>query len=548
MEIGRELMRRREPGFESVEAVVAMIQKQVSKRLVEMGAVVEAGAEPEARLRQAISEIEDKEVRRKWEGVMAELEEARQRLGQAAGDWEAVDAWMHEIERRFEAATGREGSRERGKTYAGRQLIYEDSRRDVEVEIGEGLMRELRKGMELLLRSARWLTAEAARRGEEELQVVYERLVKEEGKKEVSGPKFWHGVQEFVYGAGSGCMKGLDEEFAKKWDRVLEIKGEQRRVAYTEEELREKVAQEFGGAEGGWERGRYNSPDVMIRARGLEAIRRGDYQLVLGELHMAANTLRTYLFTCQHPNPIELFQAIERDTRTLNVAPILSGDFRGGRHTIALVFKKDVYLEMDMGAPAPAHGKVLTIGSLIIEKGADGLVVRDRERTIEFSAVQAFAEYLSKHVVDNFRVLSSRPHTPRVSIDKLVVCRESWQVELEEMSFAHEASEASRYAAARRWGQRRGMPRQVFYKAGDEVKPSYMDFDSPLYVEMLSRAVRRSERKAGGAMRVSEMLPRAEEAWLEDGVGRRYTCELRMVSVDEGRRSEEGGEEERKGR
>ena len=45
----------------------------------------------------------------------------------------------------------------------------------------------------------------------------------------------------------------------------------------------------------------------MIAAASPQAIREGHYQFVMGELHMAANTLSSSLFVAQHPTPDELF-------------------------------------------------------------------------------------------------------------------------------------------------------------------------------------------------------------------------------------------------
>ncbi len=62
-----------------------------------------------------------------------------------------------------------------------------------------------------------------------------------------------------------------------------------------------------------------------------------------------------------------------------------------------------------------------------------------------------------------------------------------------------------------------------------------MDFDSPVYVNILAKAVRRMARKEPGGRAVfTEMLPSPEQAWLTDDQGEAYTSELRFVAVDEG--------------
>ncbi|MYR90262.1 lantibiotic dehydratase, partial [Streptomyces sp. SID685] len=61
----------------------------------------------------------------------------------------------------------------------------------------------------------------------------------------------------------------------------------------------------------------------------------------------------------------------------------------------------------------------------------------------------------------------------------------------------------------------------------------YVDFDSPVYLTILAKAARRLARKDPGArLKVSEMLPTPEQAWLTDDEGSRYTSELRFVAVD----------------
>jgi aspartyl/asparaginyl-tRNA synthetase len=127
------------------------------------------------------------------------------------------------------------------------------------------------------------------------------------------------------------------------------------------------------------------------------------------------------------------------------------------------------------------------------------------------------------------------PHSPRIYFDDLVVSRESWSLPAAEVEWTRQTDEAERFLAARRWQRRHGMPRVVFVKLPTEVKPFYVDFDSPAYVAGLGRAIEREVERGGGGeqvMSVTEMLPGVEQAWLRDGEGRRYTSELRIVAVD----------------
>ena len=73
----------------------------------------------------------------------------------------------------------------------------------------------------------------------------------------------------------------------------------------------------------------------------------------------------------------------------------------------------------------------------------------------------------------------------------------------------------------------------MFVKSPLETKPFYVDFTSPIFVELLATATRRATRAgADGQFSVTEMLPNTDEAWLADANGDRYAAEVRFVAFD----------------
>jgi len=78
------------------------------------------------------------------------------------------------------------------------------------------------------------------------------------------------------------------------------------------------------------------------------------------------------------------------------------------------------------------------------------------------------------------------------------------------------------------------MPRFVFFKAPVEPKPCYLDFESPILVDIFCKMVRRTQDagSAGAQIEISEMLPTPDQIWLTDAENNRYTNELRLVVVD----------------
>ncbi|HYP52119.1 MAG TPA: lantibiotic dehydratase, partial [Pyrinomonadaceae bacterium] len=344
---------------------------------------------------------------------------------------------------------------------------------------------------------------------------------------------FWQRAQPVLYGTDDS---GIGERFQKRWAEILNLPPGLRRVSYESAALRQRVLEAFDAPEAGWKAARYHSPDVMIGATSAEAIRRGDYYLVLGEMHLSSNTLGASLFMEQHPAQDEFFRALEYDQPEPRIIPLPPKTWRGltTRTSVSLISPKDIRLEVTSNSCGVETCETLNIGALVMEESDGELVVRTRDNSRRFDVMKAFGEVMLILAIDAFRMLPRAPRTPRVTIDRVVVCRESWAFGADEFAFANEKDEAARFLAARRWAQEHGMPRFVFVKTPVEVKPFYVDFASPIYVDIFAKMVRRTQEHGaeGARVSVSEMLPRADETWLPDADGERYTSELRLVAVD----------------
>jgi hypothetical protein len=149
--------------------------------------------------------------------------------------------------------------------------------------------------------------------------------------------------------------------------------------------------------------------------------------------------------------------------------------------------------------------------------------------------VEFFAAFLSMVVVNAFRHVSPAAHTPRVSVDRLVLFRESWRMPVEHLgALTAAAGEAEQYLAARRLVAALGLPDRCFVKVATETKPVYVDFTSPLYVASLCTMLRGAREAAGGGaeIRITEMLPTPDQAWVPDADGNRYLAEIRLHVTD----------------
>jgi len=535
-EIAGELLRMSAAnGLRNEAEVYPLLEACVAQGLIAWELGVPLEEHPERRLRQLLERIEDDGLRSEALQQLDELTTALAAVARATGNAAELDQAIEQLEARFTRLTGQAATREPGKIYAARTLVYEDCRRDVEVEIGQHVLQELGPPLALLLQSARWLTYQLAAVMRRSFKEIYNRLASQSGNRVVDGVSFWMQAQPILFGKNVRALDELSEQLQRRWANVLNLEPGQRQRDYRSEELREKVAAAFAAPHAGWPYARYHSPDVMIAAASAEAVQRGEYQFVLGEMHLALNTLSAGVQVAQHPAPEQLFHALETDlpeTRLVSVPP-KEWETLTTRTRLALVAPKDYRLIFGNDPAGVPPTKAVPIGSLVVEERGGELIVRTRDHRLAFNIIEALADALSNLVVDHFKLLRPQGHTPRVTIDKLIIAREAWHFPPPALAWAHLTEEAARFLAARRWAQQHALPTRVFVKVPVEAKPCYVDFSSPVLVNVLAKLVRRTVASAAeGMVQVTEMKPEVEEVWLADGAGAQYTAELRLVALD----------------
>jgi hypothetical protein len=542
-QIAQRLLRGRIEGLRNEREIYAILDGLLTQNLIVWQWEVPVDAFPERRLRELLERIEDKSLREAALSSLSELEHARDAISAAAGDPAKLDAALSVLEETFTTLTGEAPTRAAGRTYAARTLVYEDCRRSTQVEIGSDLINELTAPLGLLLQSARWLTYEAAKVLRAELRRVYRELVKKNGQARcVNGLSFWMQAQVQMFANSTNEQKsleapvlsGLQGIFQQRWEDVLGIHDGQREVKRSSSELRERVSKAFAAPHAGWSFGRYHSPDVMIATRDAESIKSGDYHFVMGELHLANNTIGNSVFFEQHADPQELIAAVESDLPNVRAVPMTPKEWLTNRMNYRFISSKDYRIEFTVKSFNGQRDRTIPIAELVVEENDDGLVARTRDGRLCFDMIELFGGMFSGLVVNQFKLLRDLPHTPRITIDRLVVSREAWRFTAADLAFATIKDDADRYLAARRWAQSNSLPRFVFVKVPVETKPMYVDFDSPTFVRLLAKTIRHQaqEGSEGATIAFSEMLPAFEQLWLPDAEGNRYTSELRIVALD----------------
>ncbi|MFC6576108.1 lantibiotic dehydratase [Planomonospora parontospora] len=507
-----------------------LLERLVERELITWDAALPVGREAEEVLRTRIAGIGDLDVRREAAAGLARLCAAREAVAAAAGDAVALRGALAGLDAEFTALTGGVPRRRDGQMYAGRTLCYEDTARDLDVTVGTVLLDELAAPLEVILTTARWLTAELADAYATALRELHDDLREDTGDGPVSLADLMSLAQGLFWGEGRRPADDVAEDFTRRWESLFGLEQDSARVRLSAADLAEAVARLFPARRPGWSTARLHSPDLQICATDVEAINRGDYQVVLGELHAAWPTFDCDLFTVWHPEVHRLRDELSADVGEHRVRLLYPAAWprQTGRVAASLTGVTDRLLGF-AAAPGADPDRLLPATAVTVSD-EDGELVATAPDGHRWPLIEMFAGMLNGLAVDAFKLALPVPHAPRITIDRLVIARETWRTTVAETGLAAVTDERERYLATRAWRARLGLPDRVFIKIGTEVKPCYSDLTSPHYVGVLCTMLRTAGDDA--SVTITEALPTPDQAWVPDHAGNRYFSELRLQITD----------------
>lgn len=519
----------REHRLDGPEQVMALLADLVARRWLTWDLDLAGPLHTDDELAALAERITDSAIGEPLRSAVGRLAAAKRRVTEDWDDPDRLDRALAALDATFVELSGVDATRRHGKSYSGRTVVYPESRRDVAVDLGGPFVDALAP-LGPLADSARWLSWRVRELFLPHVLAAYRKLLAR-GIDAPDAMALWLACLPLLASALPRALAMSREEFDARWRRVLAPEPGQRVLHRTTAELARGVAAEFASPRPGWSEARVCCPDIMM----IDGVAPGEPFLVLGEMHLALNTLDYQATARQHPDMAALRDMLSADFPGPRLLMALPKDARPRltpRSHPALVRPTDYRLLLNPKHPTPADG-ILVAASDVQVREQDGdlvLVLPDGNR---FDVMDLFAEQLKEPVSQVFGLLPGA-RRPRVVVDSMVVARESWTVPARKAAFAMCGDERERFVAARGWARRLGLPRFVFVKSPLETKPFFVDFDAPPFVEVLARTVRRLMREpGGGTVTVVEMLPEPDQCWLTDGQGRGYTAELRLVLVEQ---------------
>ena len=225
---------------------------------------------PAQRLRQRLAAITVPDLRAAAIAQVAQVEAAAQQV-QAATTATELDAAIGAVETTFTALTEQASIRSAGKLYAGRTLVYEDTVRDVQVQLGGQLLQGMQRPLAGLLTSARWLAHALANACRSHLRATYQQLATKQGAPLVEFTQFFPLINSELFDSeqakpSQALTRQAQEQFRERWAAILGLPQAGRRLDYTSADLEPRIYAAFAAPDSGWPWGHYHCPDLMLDA------------------------------------------------------------------------------------------------------------------------------------------------------------------------------------------------------------------------------------------------------------------------------------------
>jgi hypothetical protein len=417
-----------------------------------------------------------------------------------------------------------------GRMYVGRFPLYEDCERNLTLVLGRPLLDILETWLAPLMRLYRVAgQVAAARLNERYARVLAGAAPDEHGDMDLVG---------FIHAVHTGgvlhreLVEELQAELAALW--LEQVPTGTATAELCEEDLN-RIA--VGLRRGQPDHVRFGnvlgvglvSPDLLLAAPDLAAVRAGLVRVDIGEVHPGVPMAM---------QPVAL-QFLDDTQTALDWANRLLAPGR-----VQLAASSVTYHRSCVEWPVVPHLWEVVLPGAASRCPPDRQIPIGRGRVVLREGIVTFTDRPTGRMEDIVSLLSSDLQRvlfaiagdvlgaavpQRLSFGDVRVKRRSWTfgvggADVDRPPDArHPAEDYDDYMTFVRWALKQGLPRHVFFRASDEPKPIYMDLRNPLSVDAFAKQTRKPR-----TIVVTEMSPAPGELWFEDANGH-HTSELRTT-------------------
>jgi hypothetical protein len=267
-----------------------------------------------------------------------------------------------------------------------------------------------------------------------------------------------------------------------------------------------------------------SSPDLLLLADDVGAVREGRFRIVVGECHDTALLWGWPLRF--HPERDRVRDDVAQALRTAIGDQVVASVLPGRRVKITPFEYPGPTVELSAASAKPAVDRIPAheVGTRVV----DGRPVLHADRVGDFTLHNGELHTVAHRTFGLPRVVPPKgwelgEHTPRLRIGDVVVQRERWRVRARDLFPGTYAGDDLRLMVDyRRAARRLGLPRYLFARVEGDRKPVYVDGHSRLLLQLLNHLAADKE------LVLTEMLPRPDQLWLSGSTGR-FCSELRFT-------------------
>lgn len=509
------------------QRVERVLSQMLRRRIVAWDANIPVDVRAEDILRSRVAAVGDPDLSARFTAILGTLDRLREEIARAVSAEELVLA-LDQLDEYFTTVTGVSATREEGKAYAGRTLCYQDTLRDCRVYLGGEFLDRIARPLALVADAADWFGGRLAELVEREVAAMVRAASARH--EQVALSDVWPQVLALFWGDKALPVQTATRELAEKWRAVIALPEDAGtcRVELSCADIGERARTEFATDARYAPHLAVHSPDLQVAAGSVEAVNAGDCTVVLGELHACLATL-DLPFLDWTSTEGSVRDRVNAAIAAPRLVPLLPVDWarNSGRLVPAPVGAGDRLIGFTR-APYDDRARIDAAVAITLTE-TDGTVTAATPDGRTWSIPELLGVPISVVAADAFKIGLDRPHTPRATLDGLVLFRETWRMPLSAVALPARPDRHADYLAVRRWIAECGLPDRAFAKFAGETKPSLLDFTSPTLVLSFANFVRRSlAHDAEAVVTLSEPLPVPEDSWLQDSAGERYVSELRL--------------------
>jgi len=503
-----------------------LVEHLVSKR------IVRRGWQMSPRERQPIDRIlrwlDDAAVpeafRQTWHFRLEKLESARR------------DYAMGTLERRMEcldtlnqllAEAGVDLSRETGAMYVGRYPVYEDCSRNMNISLGQGLLRQINEDLAPLMRIHQWLIKAIAHQLNQAFIEVWEQRKNALTQTPVDFLDLLNTLAPLLPAIEARIVTDLEQRLENAWIQQLEGFADNLDVqlrAADIECLINRLDAGLGVSHFEVFGSNYHSPDFLLSSASVDDINRGDYTIIVGEVHPAVHTLSQPVAAPFGPFNTQVNEEVKAIFEHPRLILADSPQSYQRSHIDWPLQPSYRQLVLPSGGGSVAAHQQFAAGRAKVTYANGRLQVIDALGQFSEDLLCLYPTPMHRLGFALAGSAVAKHDQRRIWLGRALYKRASWLFSIDQLPHVKTSIDDLDHTLQwRAWAVAQGLPRYAFIKIDSEPKPIFLDFDNPLSLDGISNSL-----QSAGQVKFSEMRPCPEELWLEQARGR-FCCEIRTT-------------------